>query len=193
MYAATTKDEGNTADGRFSIAWRDSTPYFREYMIRIKEADQGLSSTLSDLIRKSFKDVALKFSLNRENCPTHPSNCTADWIRNDFRKGKRYFILLKDNFPCGCIGLEKGKDEVCYLGRLSVLPDYRRDGLGKRLVDHFEETAREEGYQRIEIGVIKDHDELVNWYKRIGFKEKECKKFDHLPFEVLFMYKTIGQ
>lgn len=162
-------------------------------MIRIQEAGEEFSRTLADLISRSFKDVALKFSLTKENCPTHPSNCTVDWIRDDFRRGKRYFILFTDNSPCGCIGLEKGKGGACYLERLSVLPEYRRNGFGKRLIDHFEETARKEGYQRIEIGVIKDHDELVNWYKSIGFKENGCKKFDHLPFEVLFMYKAIGR
>jgi ribosomal protein S18 acetylase RimI-like enzyme len=162
-------------------------------MIKIKEADQELSSILADLIRRSFKDVALKFSLNRENCPTHPSKCTVDWIRGDFRKGKRYFILFKDNSPCGCIGLEKGNDEVCYLERLSILPTYRRNGLGKRLMDYFEEVARKGSYKRIEIGVIKNHDELLNWYRRKGFKVKGSKRFDHLPFEVLFMYKAIGE
>jgi ribosomal protein S18 acetylase RimI-like enzyme len=170
------------------FAWSDPESKNR---ITIKEADQELSGTLAELIRKSFKDVALKFSFNKENCPTHPSNCTVDWIRDDFRKGKRYFILFKDNSPCGCIGLEKGNDEVCYLERLSVLPEYRKDGLGKRLVDYFEEVARKGSYTRIEMGVIRNHDELVNWYKRIGFKENGCKKFDHLPFEVLFMYKDI--
>lgn len=160
-------------------------------MVRIKEADQELSSILADLIRRSFEDVALKFSLNKENCPTHPSNCTGDWIRDDFRKGKRYFILFKDNFPGGCVGLEKGNDEVSYLERLSGLPEYRKNGLGKRLMDYFEGVARKGSYNRIEIGVIKDHFELVNWYRRIGFKERGCQKFDHLPFEVLFMYKDI--
>lgn len=172
---------------------RRCAPYLKNNRLRIREADQESSGALADLISRSFQDVALKFSLNKENCPTHPSNCTIDWIRNDFRKGKRYFILFKDKSPCGCIGLEKGKSEVCYLERLSVLPEYRQNGLGKRLVGHFEEKARKDGYQRIEIGVIKDHDDLVNWYKRIGFKENGSKKFDHFPFEVLFMVKAIGQ
>jgi GNAT superfamily N-acetyltransferase len=73
------------------------------------------------------------------------------------------------------------------------LSEYRRNGLGKRLVDYFEEVARKKSYTRIEIGVIINHDELVNWCKRIGFEENGCKKFDHLPFGVLFMYKGIGQ
>lgn len=73
-----------------------------------------------------------------------------------------------------------------------VLPGYRRNGLGKRLMDYFEEVARKGSYKRIEIGVIKKHDKLVNWYRGRGFKEKGCKRFDHLPFEILFMYKAIG-
>jgi len=160
-------------------------------MILIKEVGQEFSSILADIIRQSFKDVAFRFSLNQENCPTHPSNCTVDWIRDDLRKGKRYFILFKGEHPCGCIGFVKGDREVCYLERLSVLPEYRREGLGRRLVDYFEEVAKKGKYKRIEIGVIKNHNELVDWYKRIGFKESESREFDHLPFEVLFMYKEI--
>jgi GNAT superfamily N-acetyltransferase len=118
-------------------------------MIKIREADQDLSSMIADIIRKSFKDVASKFSLNNENCPTHPSNCTAQWIRDDFKKGKRYFVLFKNEVPCGCIGLEKGKGEVCYLERLSVLPECRKDGLGKRLMDFFERRAKKDNYQRM--------------------------------------------
>ena len=86
-------------------------------MIKIREVGQEWSGVLADIIRQSFKHVALRFLLNQENSPTHPSNCTIEWIREDFGKGKRFFILFKD--------------------------------------------------------------------------ESGCKKFDHLPFEVLFLYKEM--
>lgn len=37
------------------------------------------ASVLAETIRTSFKDVAERFRLTRENAPRHPSNCTEDW------------------------------------------------------------------------------------------------------------------
>jgi len=38
-----------------------------------------------DLIRRSFRDVAERFHLTRENCPRHLSNCGVDWVERDER------------------------------------------------------------------------------------------------------------
>jgi len=32
------------------------------------------------LVSESNRDVAIKFGLNAENCPKHPSFSTADWV-----------------------------------------------------------------------------------------------------------------
>jgi ribosomal protein S18 acetylase RimI-like enzyme len=153
----------------------------------IRAAGFADSAVLSGLIRVSFRDVAERFALTLENCPKHPSNCTDEWIENDLAKGVAYFILEDDGTPVGCVALEKANPELWYLERLGILPQCRRKGFGKALVDHVFSEARALGAKQISIGIISDDSELKLWYQRIGFVEKETKEFAHLPFLVTFM------
>lgn len=147
---------------------------------------------LADIIRNSFKDVAIRFGLTEENCPKHPSNCTPYWIRDAFAKGVFYFILEQDGTPCGCVALEHATPEVCYMERLAVLPQMRRSGMGAALVAHAMSTAQSMGSSRIEIGIISADTELKMWYRRLGFAETRTAIFPHLPFEVSFMARELG-
>ena len=153
--------------------------------IRATEAVDG--PVLSGLIRVSFRDVAERFALTLENCPKHPSNCTDEWIENDLARGVAYYILESDGKPVGCVALEKANPDLCYLERLGILPQSRRKGFGKALVDHVFYEARALGAKQISIGIISDDTELKLWYQKIGFVEKETKEFAHLPFLVTFM------
>ena len=142
---------------------------------------------LAEITRKSFQDVADRFGLTPENAPRHPSNCTVDWIRNDMEDGVIYFAIEKENCVVGCVALEKANSEVCYLERLAVLPNQRRRGFGKSLVNHVLSEAELLGVNYVSIGIIAEQAELKDWYKRLGFVEGESKEFPHLPFRVTFM------
>ncbi|MFX0070233.1 MAG: GNAT family N-acetyltransferase [Candidatus Hermodarchaeota archaeon] len=96
--------------------------------------------------------------------------------------------MESDKNPCGCVALEKANEHTCYLERLAVLPKYRRQGFGKRLVNHIFKQAKKIGAQRVEIGIIALNTELRNWYNKQGFIEKNTVDYDHLPFSVTFMY-----
>jgi N-acetylglutamate synthase-like GNAT family acetyltransferase len=146
---------------------------------------------LTTLIRTSFRDIAERFNLTPENCPTHPSNCTTEWVKSALKKGIKYYILETKNNPCGCVALECARPDVCYLERLSVLPKFRRMGFGKALVNHVINEAKKLGACHIEIGIISDQIELREWYKKIGFSLKNETKFEHLPFKVTFMSKDL--
>jgi N-acetylglutamate synthase-like GNAT family acetyltransferase len=153
----------------------------------IRVAGSADIPVLSGLIRLSFRDVAERFALTLENCPKHPSNCTDEWIENDFARGVAYYILEDGGTPVGCVALEKANPDLCYLERLGVLPQSRRKGFGKALVDHVFSEARALGARQISIGIISGDTELKLWYQRLGFVEKETKEFAHLPFPVTFM------
>ena len=153
----------------------------------IREAKVDEHSVLSRLVRDSFRDVADRFRLTLLNCPKHPSNCTDQWIQNDFARGVSYYILETTGKPIGCVALEKANSDTCYLERLAVLPQWRRQGLGRMMVDHVLARAKELDAQRVSIGIIAKQTELKAWYKEIGFREGETKEFEQLPFRVTFM------
>jgi N-acetylglutamate synthase-like GNAT family acetyltransferase len=157
----------------------------------IREATLDDIDVLARIIRESFRDVAIRFSLTLQNCPKHPSNCTTSWIESDMTRGVRYFILSQGGNPIGCVGLETPSIVVCYLERLSVLPEMRRKHHGIKLVQHALGLAASKGGYKVSIGIIAEQIELKKWYQRLGFTEVQTKSFPHLPFQVCFMeYKT---
>jgi ribosomal protein S18 acetylase RimI-like enzyme len=153
----------------------------------VREAKVDECSLLSRLVRDSFRDVAERFGLTLLNCPKHPSNCTDQWIQNDFARGVSYYILETNGKPIACVALEKANPDTCYLERLAVLPEYRRQGFGRMMVDYVLARAKEICAQRVSIGIIAEQTELKAWYKEIGFREGETKEFEQLPFLVTLM------
>jgi len=157
----------------------------------IRNATDDDIALLTVLIRTAFRDVAMRFNLTPENCLTHPSNCTTEWIESALKKGIKYYILEKKNIPSGCVALERAQPDVFYLERLSVLPQFRRNGFGEALVNHALNEAKTLGAHRIEIGIISDQTELKEWYRKFGFSIKKETRFEHLPFMVTFMSKEL--
>jgi len=154
---------------------------------QIKAATLQNVSILSGLIRKSYRNVAQRFDLTPENCPKHPSNCTDEWIRNDFARGVSYYILEHNGQPAGCAALEIPDPDTGYLERLAVRPDNRRKGFGRKLVDHVFHQAKDSGINKISIGMIAPQTDLKRWYQKIGFIKGDTEEFTHLPFPVTFM------
>ena len=156
-----------------------------EYRIRVGTKED--IDVLTEIIQDSFLDVAEQFGLTPQNSPTHPSNCRAEWIMREMNRDVTYYILENDGLPAGCVALEKINDEVCYLERLAVLPGQRRQGFGEALVKHALSEARNIGVFRVQIGMIAEHQELLDWYEKLGFEKLEEKNFPRLVFPVAFM------
>lgn len=157
----------------------------------VREASSSDSRTIARLVSESNKDVALKFGLNVENCPKHPSFCTRVWVEADLARGERYFVIEESLTPIGCVAYENPSAGLAYLNRLSVLSAHRNRGMGARLVQYIIQLARSASIQTISIGVIGEHVDLQRWYRKLGFKDGETKQFAHLPFFVKYMSYAI--
>src|SRR5437870_4290440 len=97
--------------------------------MHIREATLEDLPTIALLVSESNKDVAVRFGLNAQNCPKHPSFCTENWIQIDLSRGETYFILEENSKPIGCVAYESPSAGVAYLNRLSVLPAHRKRGV----------------------------------------------------------------
>lgn len=84
---------------------------------------------------------------------------------------KQTMLLLEDNGALiGCVSITNKGEGRAYLGMLTVNPDLQGAGLGRKLVDGAEAFARETlGARVMEMTVIKQRQELVDWYLRHGY------------------------
>ena len=159
--------------------------------LHIREATRRDDEFLAAIIRHGFRDVADRFNLTPQNCPTHPSNCTRQWIESAMAKGTVYYVAEEGGEPCGCVALEHAEPDVCYLERLAVSPHHRRLGIGTALVCHVLSQSRRMKVRRVELAIIAQHAELREWYEKLGFVKMYTRSFDHLPFDVTFMSRDL--
>ena len=139
------------------------------------------------IIRNSFITVAREFGLTENNCPSHTAFMTPEKLVKQFDEGRPMFLLYCDNTPVGYFSLAKCSDKVWELNNLAVLPDYRHLGYGKAMVDYAVTAVKNNGGNKISIGIIEENTLLKNWYLKLGFNHIVTRKFEHLPFTVGLM------
>jgi len=161
------------------------------FPVVIREADKADSKVLAEVLRRSFRDVAERFGLTPENCPRSVAFHTDERVEADFARGMQYYILQDNGTARGCVALERPEPEFCYMGRLALLPECRRKGLGKALATRAFYEAWALGVRRVEIGMIAADVKLSKWYARLGFVPNGTKQIDGFPFEVGFMVKKV--
>ena len=76
-----------------------------------------------------------------------------------------YSLLLQENAECE-------------LNNLSVLPDYRHQGIGEKLVRHAFDNAGELHCKKMNIGIVEENVILKQWYENLGFVHIGTKKFE---------------
>ena len=90
-------------------------------------------------------------------------NCTWWW-------GETVKIFLSGGEGTIEVQLDKSTPNTAYLSGLSVLPESRRQQLGKQLIEYATNVAIDKGKKLLQLSAEKNNDWLVNWYKRLGFE-----------------------
>jgi len=100
-------------------------------------------------------------------------------------------IVKRGNEDCGCVALRKIEDGVCEMKRLYVKPDFRKHGLGKKLVERIIDEAKHRGYKLMRLDTLATMQSAIKLYKAYGFYEIPAYTFNPIPEAVYLELKLI--
>jgi ribosomal protein S18 acetylase RimI-like enzyme len=85
--------------------------------------------------------------------------------------GNKIILMEAQDRLLASVHIKKLKPHTAYLGMFAVSPDRQNQGLGKSLLQHVENlVALEWQCQQVEMTVIHQRKELINWYRRRGYR-----------------------
>ena len=95
-----------------------------------------------------------------------------DIKKSYFDKGHPFWIAL-DEFDrvIGCIGTREDEEGNLFLSHLYVKFDCKRHGIGRKLLELAEESAKERGYKEVHVHLGKDYLESHIFYPKHGYVE----------------------
>lgn len=126
---------------------------------------------IADLVRRAFA---------AQPRPTNPPSSalreTAATITAHLEKGGGA-VLERDGIVVGTVLWEE-EDGALYVSRVSVNPDYRRQGIARALMDEAEREARRRGFSRMTLGVRLELEENRRLFRSCGFEDLEFRSHE---------------
>jgi ribosomal protein S18 acetylase RimI-like enzyme len=102
------------------------------------------------------------------NPPSGAHRETLESIAKKLAAGGAY-IAWNGETALGCVLIEYEEDAL-YLGRLAVLPEYRRLGVARLLIDAVENQARSSGLNKVTLSVRVQLPRNRAFFERLGYK-----------------------
>jgi ribosomal protein S18 acetylase RimI-like enzyme len=104
------------------------------------------------------------------------------------------FVALKDDEVIGWCDIDPGKREGfthCGVLGMGVHKDYRRHGIGTRLLEHTVKKAKVRDIERVELEVYASNSPAISLYEKWGFLhegiKKRARKLDGVYDDILVM------
>lgn len=141
---------------------------FREIDILI---ENGFFSTMyvTSVKREHMKEIAKLEKV----CFSTP--WSEETLLDAYRTGTKFFVAEKGDKVLGYIGINSFIDEG-YITNVAVFPEYRRQGVGKALLERVFSLALDEGLGFVSLEVRESNSPAITLYESLGFKEEGKRK-----------------
>lgn len=115
-------------------------------------------------------------------------------LRDEFDEhdggGTKYIVILEDGYPIATSRFYAVSAERVVLGRVVVLPEYRGQKIGSKVIEETEKWIRECGFKEIEID---SRTVATGFYEKCGYKAVSDEVIKSGSFDCVKMYKSLMQ
>lgn len=84
-----------------------------------------------------------------------------------------FWVALDDESLIGTVGLKKESEDSAYLKRMVVKKEFRKQGLGIKLLETAIKFAKKHNYKTIYAGTVKENPNAIEFYKKHGFIQSD--------------------
>ena len=128
-----------------------------------------------------------------EAFPNYVSFETGDKVLLDVDNGKVVFLGEINGIFVGTVRCNVDHADVSkgQIGKLAVLPEYRRNMFGELLMKHAEVYLKQCNVSKIKISMVAHFSKLQRYYEQMGYMVKDTRSIHSLPFNVMFLEKSL--
>jgi len=109
----------------------------------------------------------------------------SDNVLNVKIENKEIYVVEKNDKIIGWLRYNLFWDNIPFMNMIYVLDEYRKVGVGKNLVDFWEEEMKQKGYKNV-LTSTQSNEEAQHFYRKLGYKEIGGFKYFNDPHEIMF-------
>jgi putative acetyltransferase len=143
--------------------------------ITIENFDAGQDADAFRSLNEEW--IACHFALERKDI-----EMLGNPQKSILEKGGAIFMLYAQGQPAGCAALLAMGGDVYELSKMAIAPHLRGQGLGRRLLLHTIEAARELGARSLFLGSSTKLANAVHLYESVGFRHVKRETLPPMPY-----------
>ncbi len=105
--------------------------------------------------------------------------------------GGGFVVIRTDGVAIGCGGVRRFDEHVAEIKRMWIHPEWRGLELGRRLLEHLEQFAADQGRTRVVLDTNSNLTEAIAMYESMGYESIE--RYNDNPYAQRWFAKSLGQ
>ncbi|MDR1025755.1 MAG: GNAT family N-acetyltransferase [Treponema sp.] len=98
---------------------------------------------------------------------------------------KEVYVAQEDNTLLGWLRYNLFWDNVPFMNKIFVVEGRRKRGIGKKLLNHWEEEMKQRGYKNV-LTSTQSNEDAQHFYRKMGYTEIGGIKYLDDPYELIF-------